>query len=462
MTANDLILQFLDGSLNSEQEAEFMHILSVSPERRELLRSYMRQRDLFASDMQAITVPYGAEQQLWQRLGMLMPISDAAETLTLSDGVTESAPLATTQAGYWKSLATPLVTSVVAIALVLGIGIGYTVGNNGSSTVNTVTHWIDRPTTMSHSSLTEMSTSQHAYSVRPRGIEKRSSQNLSPTFIAALNLRPQFNSQTPHDNGGMSRLLINYLNNGPKKVEAEIAQLSSSPSQMESLISEVRPMPMQRSYAGHQDRREPLHLYAESEDAPTKSMLQRFEFSFLESFGRELPSSYSTNITMPILTNAAIGVYFQILPNSNSFWFGASGGAANFTRKHLTTGPGNPGDPFQEQMYASYSHTPANWAGAFLQYRLPLFTQADLTFTGGYGLSTAGTMTIGELGLHFDATRDVGFTFGLRGIELNYDLAQEEAATMKAARGPLVIPNGVANSSPSYNLEVNTGLFFHF
>jgi hypothetical protein len=459
MTANDLILQFLDGSLNSEQEAEFMHILSVSPERRELLRSYMRQRDLFASDMKAITVPYAAEQQLWQRLGMLMPVVEAAETLAVS----ESAPLAAAQAGHWRGLATPLVTSIVAIALVLGIGIGYTVGNNGSTTVNTVTRWIDRSSTTSQPSLTEMSPSQRAQSMRPHSIEQRSSQKFPPSFVAAsLSLMPQFNSQGPDANGGMSRLLLEYLNKGPQKVGSEIAQMNSSPVQIENPISEVHIRTTEHLSNGQQDRREPLHLYAESEDAPTKSLLQRFEFSFLEGFGRELPNSYSTNISMPILTNAAIGVYFQILPNSNSFWFGASGGAANFTRKHLSTGPGNPGDPFQEQMYASYSHTPANWAGAFLQYRLPLFTQVDLTFTGGYGLSTAGTMTMGELGLHFDATRDVGFTFGLRGIELNYNLGQEEAATMKSARGPLVIPNGVGNSSPSYNLELNTGLFFHF
>ena len=459
MTANDLILQFLDGSLNSEQEAEFLHILSVSPERRELLRGYMRQRDLFASDMKAISVPYAAEQKLWRRLGILMPVGEATETLAVS----ESTPLAATQVGYWKNLASPLVTSVVTIALVLGAGIGYTVGNNGATTVNTVTRWINRPSATSQSNISDVETSWYHYSSNPSESEQQKRQGLPWSLVAAsLNLMPQFNSELPDGKGGMSTLLLDYLNKGPRKAGFELAEMSSSATRIENQISEVHLMPVEHLLAGHQAQHGPLHLYLESEDPPTKSLLQRFEFSFLESFGRELPNSSPTNVSMPILTNAAIAVYFQILPNSNALWFGASGGAANFTRKHLTTAPGNAGDPFQQQMYAGYSHTPANWAGAFLQYRLPIFTQADLTFTGGYGLSTAGTMTMGELGLHFDATRDVGFTFGLRGVELNYNLAQEEAATMKAARGPLVIPNGVGNSSPSYNLELNTGLFFHF
>src|SRR5882724_5101508 len=73
MASNDLILQWLDGSLGSDAEAELLHLLSVSPERRDILHSYMQQKKLVDRDMAAITVPFAAEEALWQRIGATMP-----------------------------------------------------------------------------------------------------------------------------------------------------------------------------------------------------------------------------------------------------------------------------------------------------------------------------------------------------------------------------------------------------
>ena len=50
MTLNERILDFLDGSLPPDDEAELLHTFSVSPEKRELLRSFMSQDALFARD----------------------------------------------------------------------------------------------------------------------------------------------------------------------------------------------------------------------------------------------------------------------------------------------------------------------------------------------------------------------------------------------------------------------------
>jgi len=44
MSMNTELLQFLDGTLAPDREAELLHRLSVSPERRELLRSYFKQQ----------------------------------------------------------------------------------------------------------------------------------------------------------------------------------------------------------------------------------------------------------------------------------------------------------------------------------------------------------------------------------------------------------------------------------
>src|ERR1043165_8140481 len=63
--------EFLDGSLTHEAEAELLHRLSVSPERREMLRSYMKQQAIISSDRAAISVPYAAEQKLWAALATM-------------------------------------------------------------------------------------------------------------------------------------------------------------------------------------------------------------------------------------------------------------------------------------------------------------------------------------------------------------------------------------------------------
>src|SRR5690349_14529897 len=73
MSMTTELLQFLDGTLSPDAEAELLHRMSVSPERRNLLRSFINQQALFQRDRNSIAVPYSAEQKLWARLGEMMP-----------------------------------------------------------------------------------------------------------------------------------------------------------------------------------------------------------------------------------------------------------------------------------------------------------------------------------------------------------------------------------------------------
>jgi hypothetical protein len=198
------------------------------------------------------------------------------------------------------------------------------------------------------------------------------------------------------------------------------------------------------------------------EETPARTVLERFEFSFNESFGKQFPNTDATNTTLPLITNSSLSTYFQVLPRSEKFWVGFSIGTANVTRKTLTTNRTNSLDPTEEEIAGDTVHVQTNWMGGFLQYRIPVSEKMDLTSTAGYGFSTAGQMAIGELGIHYDATKDVGFTVGVRGTRLSYDLKDEMKAVMANRRGTLSIPRGVTDATPSFNLELATGLFFHF
>src|SRR5579872_6839138 len=83
MTLNERILDFLDGSLPAEDEAELLHTLSVSPEKRDVLRDFMEQRSLFTRDSKTLSVPYAAEQRLWARIDSVTPAETEIESPVL-------------------------------------------------------------------------------------------------------------------------------------------------------------------------------------------------------------------------------------------------------------------------------------------------------------------------------------------------------------------------------------------
>ena len=59
MTLNERILDFLDGTLPADDEAELLHTLSVSPEKRNMLREFMQQRAVLSRDAKSLATSYG-------------------------------------------------------------------------------------------------------------------------------------------------------------------------------------------------------------------------------------------------------------------------------------------------------------------------------------------------------------------------------------------------------------------
>ncbi len=57
MNFEEQISAFIDGALNANEEVDFLHILSVSPEKRALFHSYLGMQGMFAADAQQAAVP---------------------------------------------------------------------------------------------------------------------------------------------------------------------------------------------------------------------------------------------------------------------------------------------------------------------------------------------------------------------------------------------------------------------
>lgn len=428
MSVHEEILGFLDGTLSAEAEAELLHRMSVSPERRALLRGYFDQSNLIARDKQSITVPFDAEQGLWARIDRLMPSPAAIPTPTV-------APVAT----GWTSFVSKSSAVLSSLLLLVGLGTGYFIGStNTTSTPSTL------PTAAVLSS-----------------IERPAPQPVAQAPVIKERIITKYI---------IKRVPVHYSEAalGTTAASVDDAVSLNAPDVTESpvdpsAISIAEPVTTMPELAVGDEKLKPVFARGSSEpEQQRKTILERFEFSFNESFGKQFPNSEATNTTLPLITNSSISAYFQVLPNSTALWAGASIGTANVTRKTLTTSKNNPHDLLEEEVRGEYVHVQTNWAGAFLQYRTPLFTRAELMLTGGMGFANAGTMSIGEIGVHYDATKDVGFTVGLRGTRLAYDLASEKQEIIRNSRGALSIPRGTTDATPSYNVELATGLFFHF
>ncbi|MEO6938595.1 MAG: hypothetical protein ABI444_00415 [Candidatus Kapaibacterium sp.] len=462
MTPNENILQFLDGSLSQEDEAELLHRLSVSPERRALLRSFLKQEALFARDRNSIAVPYELEQKLWERLTPLLPpagLPVATTAMVAAETVAESSSI-------WSRILTPVVGSIAALTLILGIGVGYTLG---SGTTHEVTYYTSAPNGQSAIAALSETTDptpnasgvRYVNQNRANGSANSVGNNRNAGFISgfATSFLSWMNGLAFSNAAAPAQRFV--ANDEPAQVSS-IDQATLAGDQ-NSILQVTPRMPyMIPAKVGGDDKIRPLFAHADPTMSREKTLLERFEFSFSESFGKQYPNSAATNISLPVVTNSSVSAFFQVFPNSNALWVGASGGTANVTKKHLFTKAGNPLDPLQQELTGEYTHVQSNWVGGLLQYRLGLFPQSDMTFTGGYGISTAGKLAMAEIGLHYDATRDVGFVIGLRGTQITYDLTQERDDAMKAAKGPLVVPRSVSDATPSFNVELNTGLFFHF
>ena len=72
MHFEEQISAFMDGALGANEETEFLHILSVSPEKRALLHEYMSLRSMIAADARAVTVPAHLDAAVLGAAGLTM------------------------------------------------------------------------------------------------------------------------------------------------------------------------------------------------------------------------------------------------------------------------------------------------------------------------------------------------------------------------------------------------------
>jgi hypothetical protein len=70
MQFEEHISAFIDGALGAEEETEFLHILSVSPEKRALLHEYLSLKSMLAADARAITVPPSLDAAVFGAAGL--------------------------------------------------------------------------------------------------------------------------------------------------------------------------------------------------------------------------------------------------------------------------------------------------------------------------------------------------------------------------------------------------------
>jgi hypothetical protein len=447
MTLNERILDFMDGSLAPDDEAELLHRLSVSPEKRDLLRSFMNQKALFARDRQSIAVPYEAEQALWQHLGAVMP--EAAAPAMMESARTVPVPL-------FSRIFSTASASVGAITLLIGLGVGYFVGAHQSQPANIVemTRNIGvRPTIPPQMPVRNIANPEHGNSNN-----RLSARSVTERTAGSITFPVLFNRSAPMVNiGGSAPLAIetDNTNQATQTGDPAIASIASIEGRNDGPVK-------LNEIGGDGGGIRPMLQHNQASGEVQKSFLQRFEFSINESFGRQFPNSTATNVSLPLITNSSIEAFFQLLPHSSLLWVGASYGTANITRKDLFTRVGDPTDPLQTVLGSDTTHAQTSYLASFIQCRVPAFASADITFTAGYGWANLGQMMMGELGLHYDVSREVGIQFGLRVLRFNYDLTAEKDAAIKSGTGSLVVPNGVDNASPSFNTELNTGLYFHF
>jgi hypothetical protein len=452
MSVHEEILGFLDGSLAPDAEAELLHRMSVSPERRALLRSYFKQQSLFSQDRSSIQVPFDAEQGLWAKLDKLMPPVPAVMPAAMTAAPAATALTAASSAGLFGKLTASSAALISSLLLLVGFGSGYFFGNNSTD----VTSQLAQAPAAVQAPVQLNNTAQAAEPIiiyrdrEPKIIERVVTEFITqyvaiPSEAITLGI-----AETPASMSSQP----DFTSIDERLFDANVYPIPT----VDPVIETMEPLKI------GEEKNIPLfaRMGETEEQVPEKTVLERFEFSFNESFGRQYPNTEATNTTLPLITNSSISTYFQVLPRSEKLWVGFSVGTANVTRKTLNTVHTNMLDPNEEEVNGAYVHVQTNWLGGFLQYRLPMSQRADLTFTSGYGFATAGQMAIGEMGVHYDATKDVGFTVGLRGTRLSYDLKSEMSELMRDRKGSLSVPRGVTDATPSYNLEIATGLFFHF
>ena len=423
MTLDERIIDFLDGSLPTDDEAELLHSLSVSPEKRGVLHGFMDQRALITRDAKSLSVPISAEERMWARMNEVLPIEAAIVPEAAAPNLA-ILPVATRSAGLIAHALNGASATIGAITLLAGLGIGYFAGHSLQNSI-------------------------------------------APTISAIQTDRLNQSDITNHFNQPLkelpSRPLAHSLFDVPLVVE-NIPAASTQQAPSEPAITPIAAIlpPVALHDIGGDGGLHPILHEGHGSREVSSSFLSRFEFRIDEGFGQQFPGNADTKTSMPIITNTSISTFFQVLPHSDLLWAGASYGAANLTRKELFAQPGDPTDPLQMALSADTVHVSTSYIAALAELRLPIFETAEMTLTGGYGLATLGQLMFGELGLHYDLSTTAGIQCGVRLVRFNYDLTADKQSIINSGTSSFAISNQAASTAPSFNTELNAGLFFHF
>ncbi|MEI8135136.1 MAG: hypothetical protein WCH46_08710 [bacterium] len=457
MNINTELLQFLDGTISPDAEAELLHRLSVSPERRDILRSFINQQVLFQRDRNSIAVPYAAEQKLWARLGEIMPpvLQQAAPAVV-------EAPIVVTNTPMFRSVYA--VASIVVMSLLVGLGSGYFVGKNSVTAIN------------ANSAVT--STAVINASQPTRSLASESTPN-STEILNNLSAR----RETRHFANASSGSMNNSLAEAPLSRTADANSISANPAVAEEkptaiatpMIPTSTPKGVLISSTGtdnivgeHRQAFSFGNVDAEDE-TPQKPFLQRFEFYFNDAIGRQYPNNNATNVSMAVMTNQSIAALYQPWDNAHGIghnvWAGATIGTANVTQKKFSIVQKDPIDPKKGyEMVADLVHVQTTYLGGLLQYRVPVSGLIGIPITGFLTPSAAGMIYGCEVGVHVAAAANFGFVTGLRATYLSYslDTQQQEVISQGASAFGTPVPVGSGTRQLSKNFELSGGFYFHF
>jgi hypothetical protein len=123
------ILAYLDGSLNSSDRAELLHILSVSPEKRAILEGHLRLREILASGHKPLDVPISVERSMAKRIPVLSPdyAHENEEVLDYAASSSRFGLLANFMR-YVGMVLSPVPIRVVTASLLIAAGLWVTIG----------------------------------------------------------------------------------------------------------------------------------------------------------------------------------------------------------------------------------------------------------------------------------------------------------------------------------------------
>ncbi|MBS1904488.1 MAG: hypothetical protein JSS75_12340 [Bacteroidetes bacterium] len=432
--------EFLDGSLPGEEEAELLHRLSVSPERRDLLRSYMKQQAVFANDRAAIAVPYEAEQKLWAALAA-MPSATAP---FVSEVATSTATVAASSI-FLK------VASVALVSIVIGFATGYFIGNRPSADSNLVA--VVPNSIPTNQPVSTVGTTSNRHSSDVAGTSNVLIGRVSSRAHATASTR-QFPEAPLSDRIDMPA--ASFVDIADHDVAADASGIASIPSAMAfvpgaSFVRDPNSSSANRPSIGDLN-------------GDTHKRGPRFtdflELSVHEGIGKQFPNSGATNVSIPIVTNTDVTMKFMI---AHSFWVGAGIGLANITQKNLYEAPIAPNST-THQIYWNYEHRNTAWFGLLAEFREPISEHFTIAANGGVAASSLGPIFSAEAGIRYAATESVGALAGLRLTRATSNVqAQHDRLTSPGGGTPGLSDTPGSTDDPAMiNLELSTGIYFQF